>query len=64
MQFTENGQRKDGRASNALRPLHIETDIIHNVTGSAYLEAGQTKVVCSIIGPMESIKKEFSMEVF
>jgi exosome complex component MTR3 len=41
-------------------PLHLESGLIHNVSGSIYLELGTTKVICSINGPITSNKKIFS----
>lgn len=43
-----------------LLPLYVETNLIHNVSGSAYLELGTTKVICSINGPYSSQRKIFS----
>lgn len=39
--------RKDGRAPDALRAIHIERSYIKNVAGSALIAFGDTKVICT-----------------
>ena len=39
--------RSDGRKSDELRPLTIETDVMKYAEGSAIIKAGNTHVVCS-----------------
>lgn len=49
------GNRDDGRASNVmLRPMFISLGIATQANGSAYVEAGSTKVSCSVHGPRPS----------
>jgi len=52
-----NGQRKDKRKANDARPLFLKTGIVSQAKGSAYLEQGDTKVVCAVYGPREVQKK-------
>jgi ribonuclease PH len=39
--------RHDGRASNELRPLSITGGFVRSATGSALIEAGGTRVICT-----------------
>lgn len=39
--------RSDGRKSDELRPLTIETDVMKYAEGSAIIKAGNTHVICS-----------------
>ena len=39
--------RHDGRASDELRPLGIEPGFVRSATGSALIEAGGTRVICT-----------------
>ena len=43
MNFT----RIDGRAANALRPTKITPNFMPNAEGSAFIEVGNTKVICT-----------------
>ncbi len=45
--FEEN-LRKDGRSFFDYRKIKIKTDIIENAEGSAYVELGNTKVLCGV----------------
>jgi ribonuclease PH len=38
--------RKDGRESDQLRPVHIETDFVKHPEGSVFITVGDTKVIC------------------
>ncbi|HEY7630349.1 MAG TPA: ribonuclease PH [Thermoleophilaceae bacterium] len=40
-------QRHDGRAPNELRPLSITAGFVRSATGSALIEAGGTRVICT-----------------
>ena len=42
------GKRRDGRALNEFRTLFMRTGAISKAAGSAYLELGNTKVLCSV----------------
>ncbi|XP_035726925.1 exosome complex component MTR3-like [Vespa mandarinia] len=46
-------ERKDGRAHNERREIFLKTGIISQAKGSAYIEMGDTKVVCSVFDPRE-----------
>lgn len=37
----------------AARPLFVQTGLVPQANGSAYLEAGNTKLACSIYGPRQ-----------
>jgi ribonuclease PH len=39
--------RIDGRAADELRPLNIQTGFVKSATGSALIEAGGTRVICT-----------------
>ena len=39
--------RHDGRAPNELRPLSITAGFVRSATGSALIEAGSTRVICT-----------------
>jgi ribonuclease PH len=41
------GPRHDGRAPNELRPLSITAGFVRSATGSALIEAGGTRVICT-----------------
>jgi ribonuclease PH len=41
------GDRHDGRAPDALRPLSIQPGYMKSATGSALIEAGGTRVICT-----------------
>ena len=56
-QLIVNGLRLDGRKPDELRPIKIETDIIKNASGSAYMEWGNNKVIAAVYGPKEALPK-------
>jgi ribonuclease PH len=39
--------RKDGRSSDQLRPIRIERGYLRHAEGSALIEVGETRVICS-----------------
>jgi ribonuclease PH len=41
------GQRSDGRAADAIRPVRITPDFIDNAEGSVLIEMGRTRVICT-----------------
>lgn len=47
------GKRVDGRALEELRPIKIESGILENADGSAYVEQGMTKILAAVYGPKE-----------
>ena len=42
-----NGARRDGRSSDELRDINILTGFVTTATGSALIEAGGTRVICT-----------------
>lgn len=55
-------QRENGREDGQHRPIFLNTGIITKARGSAYVELGDTKVICAIYGPREIPRKsDFSM---
>jgi exosome complex component RRP41 len=53
-------ERLDGRKPDELRPVTIETGVIPNADGSAYIEMGQNKIVAGVYGPREMHPKRLS----
>jgi exosome complex component RRP41 len=52
--------RPSGREADELRHLHIESGIIPNADGSAYVEMGKNKILAAVYGPREMHPKRFS----
>ncbi len=52
-----NGKRIDGRSPDDLRPLRIETGVLNEADGSAFVQWGGNKIVAGIYGPRECIPK-------
>ncbi|KAI9757780.1 MAG: Exosome non-catalytic core component [Chaenotheca gracillima] len=48
--------RLDGRRWNELRRMHAQISTQAAADGSSYLEMGNTKVICTVIGPTEGRK--------
>ncbi|XP_012543661.2 exosome complex component MTR3 [Monomorium pharaonis] len=46
-------KRHDGRSHNELRNIFLKTGIVSQAKGSAYIEMGDTKVICSVFDPRE-----------
>ncbi|XP_011299450.1 exosome complex component MTR3 [Fopius arisanus] len=46
-------KREDGRAHDDIRKMFMKTGLISQAKGSAYIEIGTTKVVCSVFDPRE-----------
>ncbi|XP_074656743.1 exosome complex component MTR3-like [Tubulanus polymorphus] len=58
----ENGRRADDRNHDQLRPVFVQAGVISKAKGSAYIEIGQTKVMCAVYGPRQVARREdFSM---
>ena len=55
-----NGKRTDGREFDELRPIKIQSGLLKNAEGSAYLEWGNNKVLAAIYGPKEAVPKHFA----
>lgn len=41
-------ERMDGRGVDQLRPVYMKTNVVSHALGSAYVEMGDTKVICSV----------------
>ena len=62
-QVVIDGKRQDGRICNEIRKFFVRANAVTQAKGSAYIETGKTKVICSIYGPRESLRKqEFRMK--
>ncbi|XP_046548922.1 exosome complex component MTR3-like [Haliotis rubra] len=60
---TDGTERADGRKPDKVRPLFLRAGLITQARGSAYIEQNETKVICSVYGPREVVRKEdFSMK--
>ena len=46
-------KRVDGRVFDELRPIKIESGVLPNADGSAYIEMGRNKILCGVFGPRE-----------
>lgn len=55
-----NGKRLDGRSVDELRKVKIETNVLNEADGSAYVEWGGNKVICGVYGPRECIPRHES----
>ncbi|KAI8388668.1 ribosomal protein S5 domain 2-type protein [Radiomyces spectabilis] len=55
-----NNKRHDQRSMDAIRPLFLKTGLVTQSNGSAYIEVGNTKVVCAVYGPRQLKKAAFS----
>lgn len=53
-------ERVDGRKQDELRPIHIESGVIPNADGSAYIEMGRNKIIAGVYGPREMHPKRLS----
>lgn len=52
--------RVDGRGAEELRPLKIESGVLPNADGSAYIEMGRNKILAGVFGPREMHPKRLS----
>jgi exosome complex component RRP41 len=57
---TKKKKRYDGREPNELRPIKIESGVLPNADGSAYIEMGRNKIVVGVFGPREMHPKRLS----
>ena len=53
-------KRVDGRETNELRPIKIESGVLPNADGSAYIELGKNKVIVGVFGPKEMHPKHLA----
>lgn len=54
------GPRADGRQLDQvdIRPVFVRCGMVSQAKGSAYIEAGKTKVMCCVYGPRETERKD------
>ncbi len=52
--------RVDGRQPDEIRPILIESGVIPNADGSAYIEMGRNKIIVGVFGPREMHPKRLS----
>jgi exosome complex component RRP41 len=52
--------RIDGRKWDELRPIKIESGVLPNAEGSAYIEMGKNKIIAGVFGPREMHPKRLS----
>ena len=52
--------RYDGRKVNELRPTTIESGVLPNADGSAYIEMGRNKILVGVFGPREMHPRRFA----
>ncbi len=53
-------KRYDGRKPDELRPIKIESGVLPNADGSAYIEMGRNKIVVGVFGPREMHPRRLS----
>jgi exosome complex component RRP41 len=51
------GKRGDGRTPEELRNVRIETGMLKEADGSAYIEWGGNRIVCGVYGPKDCIPR-------
>lgn len=54
------GPRADGRQRDQVdvRPVFVRCGLVSQAKGSAYIEAGSTKLMCCVYGPKETERKD------
>ena len=54
------GPRADGRQRDQVdvRPVFVRCGLVSQAKGSAYIEAGNTKLMCCVYGPRETERKD------
>ena len=52
--------RYDGRKANEMRPTTIESGVLPNADGSAYIEMGRNKILVGVFGPREMHPRRFA----
>lgn len=54
------GPRADGRQRDQVdvRPVFVRCGLVSQAKGSAYIEAGNTKLMCCVYGPRETDRKD------
>ncbi|XP_062868720.1 exosome complex component MTR3 [Trichomycterus rosablanca] len=57
-QISEVSSRKGDRGNADVRSVFARCGLVSQAKGSAYLEAGNTKIVCAVYGPRETERKD------
>ncbi|XP_060721562.1 exosome complex component MTR3 [Tachysurus vachellii] len=52
------GGRRGARGNGDVRPVFSRCGLVSQAKGSAYLESGNTKIICSVFGPREAERKD------
>uniref|UniRef100_A0A0R3QB38 Zf-Tim10_DDP domain-containing protein n=1 Tax=Brugia timori TaxID=42155 RepID=A0A0R3QB38_9BILA len=60
--ISEHGFRQDGRKPHQIRNLNYKLGVYSQADGSAYLEQGNTKVLCAVYGPYEPKQRSRLLE--
>ncbi|KHN77326.1 Putative exosome complex component RRP41 [Toxocara canis] len=60
--ISEHGFRQDGRKPQQIRNINYKLGVYTQADGSAYLEQGNTKVLCAVYGPHEPRQKNRTQE--
>ncbi|MCP9264915.1 Exosome complex exonuclease RRP41 [Dirofilaria immitis] len=60
--ISEHGYRQDGRKPHQIRNLNYKLGVYSQADGSAYLEQGNTKVLCAVYGPHEAKQRSRLLE--
>lgn len=53
----EHGFRQDGRRFEQIRNINCKLGVNRNADGSAYLEQGNTRILCAVYGPHEGMRR-------
>lgn len=55
---SDSGSRRGARGDGDVRPVFARCGLVSQAKGSSYLEAGNTKIMCSVYGPRETERKD------
>ncbi|CCA73082.1 hypothetical protein PIIN_07036 [Serendipita indica DSM 11827] len=58
--LNSDNKRRDGRASEDLRPIFLTTGLVSQANGSAYIETGNTKIACAVYAPRQLKNTQYS----
>ncbi|KAI3378008.1 hypothetical protein SNEBB_009375 [Seison nebaliae] len=51
-------EREENRPNNSFRSINIEKNVVPNATASTYFAVGNTKLICTIYGPLDKSRNE------
>lgn len=51
---------RGGRPATQFRPTHMKVGVVERAVGSAYVEAGGTKIIAAVYGPRQTEKAKYS----